>query len=152
MKAIVTGSFDPITVGHADLIKRASQIFDEVYAVMFINPDKEYYFSFEKRLEMLKTVCGDMKNVTVDSSLGYVVDYCAEHGIGIIVRGIRDAEDLKYETEMAEMNHTLNPDVETLFLPAKPELVSVSSTGVREAVKNGEATSDAPWCSPLNED
>ncbi|MBO4770153.1 MAG: pantetheine-phosphate adenylyltransferase [Clostridia bacterium] len=145
MKAIVTGSFDPVTTGHLDLIKRAARIFDEVYAVVFVNPQKDYFFPIGKRTEMLRLACAELENVTVDSSSGFVADYCISHGISVIVRGIRNVRDLDYETEMAAVNRVLGGGLETVFLSARKEFADVSSSAVRQKLYAGEKSADSPW-------
>ena len=145
-KAIVTGSFDPVTVGHLSLIRRASEMFDEVYVVIFINPEKTYMFSAEKRKELLKKACERLENVTVDYDDGYVVDYCARHGIKYIVRGLRRPDHAEYELNMAKTNRSLNPDVETILLPVENGLEDVCSTFVRNNLEDEELTKkNCPW-------
>ncbi len=137
-KAMITGSFDPITEGHMDIIERAAKLFDAVYVVMFINVDKKYMFTEEERLGFIKKACADIPNVKVDFSRGMVVDYVKEHGISVIIRGIRGDEDISYEKLMAEFNYQ-NSGVETLLLPAKPKYENFSSTLARTTLQNGEA-------------
>lgn len=143
LRAVVTGSFDPITIGHMDIIKRASSIFPSVYVVMFINEEKKYMFTEEQRLDFIKKACAPYKNVTVDFSRGMVVDYVRENNISVIIRGIRADGDVAYEKKMAEYNRT-NSGVETLLLPANPCHESISSTLVRNAIinKNMDALSN----------
>lgn len=136
-KAMITGSFDPITEGHMDIIERAAKLFDAVYVVMFINVDKKYMFTEEERLGFIKKACADIHNVKVDFSRGMVVDYVKEHGISVIIRGIRGDEDIAYEKLMAEFNYQ-NSGVETLLLPAKPKYENFSSTLARTTLQNGE--------------
>lgn len=145
MKAIVTGSFDPVTTGHLDLIKRASRLFDEVYAVVFVNPQKDYFFPIGRRVEMLRLACAEIENVTVDGSAGLVADYCRLHGISVIVRGIRNSRDIDYETEMADINRVLGGGLETVFLSARKELADVSSSAVRQKLSEGKKSADSPW-------
>ena len=137
MKALITGSFDPITEGHMDIINRAAKLFDTVYVVMFINADKKYMFTEEERLGFIKKACADIPNVKVDFSRGMVVDYVKEQEISVIIRGIRGDEDISYEKLMAEFNYK-NSGVETLFLPAKPRYENFSSTLARSILQNGE--------------
>ena len=145
-KAMITGSFDPVTEGHMDIIDRAASLFPQVYVVMFINPQKQYMFSKEERLEFLKQSCMGYKNVKVDFSCGMVVDYAKEKGISVIIRGIRGDEDIAYEKQMAEYNFC-NGGVETLLLPAKPKYEGFSSTLARDTIlKNGDLTGLLPEC------
>lgn len=136
-EVMITGSFDPVTLGHVDIIKRAAAIFEKVAVVMFINENKDYMFTKEQRLEMLKAACQGIFGVRVDASDGLVVDYAKSHGIKCVVRGIRNNEDLEYETKMAEYNKEKG-GIETVFLVAEGELSLCSSTRVRQiALQNG---------------
>ena len=139
-EVMITGSFDPVTNGHIDIIKRTAAIFENTAVVMFINDAKAYMFTAEQRLEMLRAACRDIDGVRVDYSLGRVVDYALENGIKTVVRGIRNAADLDYEVKMALYNKE-NGGVETVFLPAKEELLECSSTMVRKAITEGST----PW-------
>ena len=136
-RAIVTGSFDPVTRGHEDIIRRASLLFDEVYAVVFISHEKPGFFTVEKRLFWLRETAKKFPNVTVDASYGYVADYVREKDIPVIVRGVRDEADFLYEQPMAEYN-LRNGGAETLLLYASDTLEGVSSSRVRKALLAGE--------------
>ncbi len=138
MKALIPGSFDPITNGHLDIIKRAAAMFDSVTVGVFINPDKNYMFSAAARKDMITNAVKDLKNVSVITCTGYVADYCKISEIGAIVKGVRNAVDLDYEMEMAIYNKNRNPNTETVFLPAYGELSKVSSSLVREKFARGE--------------
>lgn len=131
--ALICGSFDPITKGHLDIIKRASALFDKIHLVAFINPSKKYLFCKEERLLFMKTACQDLENVVCDFDEGMVCDYLKRHNIDCIVKGIRNEDDLKYEKEMAEYNKK-HSGRDTLFLLASDGLCSCSSTLVREAL------------------
>lgn len=137
-KAIIPGSFDPITNGHLDIIKRAAGIFDEVYVVIFINPDKKYLFSMEERelfIELAVKEClADHKNIKVAYDDGYVVDFMKRHGIDVIVKGVRDEKDFTYEADMAKINKSLYEKAETLLLVSDEEYREISSTKVRELI------------------
>lgn len=137
-EVMITGSFDPVTNGHVDIIKRAARIFGAVAVVMFINEAKEYMFTAEKRLEMLRAACEDMEGVRVDSSNGYVVEYAAQHGIKTVIRGIRNSADLEYEVKMAEYNREKG-GIETLFLMADERLSECSSTLARKKIREKES-------------
>ena len=141
MTVILPGSYDPITLGHLALIKRAALEFDRVYAVAFINPEKSYEFSSEARLEMLRLATEDIDNVTVDFSDGLVVDYMREHGIDKIVKGYRNEADLEYEKKQAEFN-LLNGGFETVLWLSEDELSEVSSTRARREIRSGGDLSD----------
>ena len=144
-KVLITGSFDPVTVGHFSLVQKAAAIFDEVTLCLFVNPDKMYRFTLDERLEMLR--CGacelGLSNVTVDASQGYVADYAAQKGIPFVLRGIRNGEDARYELDMARYNHTRNPALETLFWAADDQLAGISSTAVRKSLEKGVIPEDA---------
>lgn len=133
---IVSGSYDPITIGHLDIIKRAKDIFDRVIVVMLINPEKSYCFTKEQRLSMLNKALD--KIAKVDFYGGYTVDYCKAKGIKHIIRGIRNIEQYKYEYRIDQINKSINPEIETIYLPSKSELNHISSTLIREKLRNNE--------------
>ena len=137
MKALICGSFDPVTNGHLDIIKRTAALFDSVTVGIFVNSAKKYYFSVDERRRMLTEATDEMKNVTVDTSEGYVATYVKENGIDVIVKGVRNSVDFEYEANMARINKQLYPGAETLFLTASPEVTELSSTLVREAFESG---------------
>lgn len=136
-RALFTGSFDPVTKGHEDVIRRACALYDKLYVVVFINPEKKGFFPIEKRVELLKKVCEKFPSVTVDASNGYVADYVKEKEIDVIVRGIRGDADRAYEEEMAKYNFDRS-GVSTVFLSAKDELKSFSSRLVRDTLLKDE--------------
>ncbi len=137
MRAILPGSYDPVTVGHLDIIRRAASQYDEVFAVVFINPEKKYRFSTEERVKMLALATEDISNVRVDSSSGLVIDFMREVGIDVIVKGYRNDTDLEYELRQAEWNKARG-GYDTVLLRCDTELSSVSSTRVREALDLGK--------------
>ena len=137
-KALFTGSFDPVTVGHEDIIRRASASFDELRVTVFINPEKPGMFSPDERVSFLKRVCEDLPNVSVDFDDGMVKDYVKREGIDLILRAVRDEKDLAYEMKMADYNHA-HSGVETLFFAASADLCSISSSEVRRRMREGEA-------------
>ena len=134
-KALITGSFDPVTRGHADLIARAAQIFDEVEVVIFENSEKKATFSLCDRLSFLSAVCTTAgKNVRAATANGTVAEYAKANGFTCIVKGVRNALDLSYEQDMAKLNRTAGgPD--TLLLPTDPALSFISSSYVREFLR-----------------
>ena len=138
MKVILPGSYDPITLGHLDLIRRAAEIYSEVYVVAFINPEKSYTFTEEERRRMLALATEDIKGVRVDFSSGRVVDDMKSHGIERIVKGYRNQKDLDYEKVQAEYNR-IHGGFETELLEASSELEGISSTLAREAIKSGRS-------------
>ncbi len=138
MSVIMPGSYDPVTSGHAEMIRRVAEREDEVYVVIFTNPNKSYTFSLEDRVAMLMLATEDLDNVFVSYSLGYVVDYMREHGIERIVKGYRNDADLEWEKEQAEYN-LKHGGYETELILADESYRAVSSTLVREKIKNGES-------------
>ena len=133
---LVTGSFDPITVGHLDVIERAAKIFDRVIVVVAHNEAKQYMFSPSQRVEIVNAAIEDYANVSVELCDGYVADFAMEHGADAFVRGIRGTMDVGYEQNMAEINFA-NSGVDTVLLFAKPQYHEISSTRVREALRRG---------------
>ncbi len=138
MRAVIAGSFDPVTVGHLDIIKRASSMFDSICVAVCINSDKPGYFSPKLRYEMLKAACDGIENVFVDTCDGLLTEYTERHGISIIVRGIRDASDLPYEMMLSNINRSLRNHPDTIFVPSKPEHSHISSSYVRDMIKYRE--------------
>ncbi|MBO4979267.1 MAG: pantetheine-phosphate adenylyltransferase [Clostridia bacterium] len=130
--AIVPGSFDPITVGHVDVIERTAKLFDTVVVAVIMNASKEYRFTIEQRAQLAKISCAHIPNVKVLVSEGMLVDVVRELGATAIVKGVRTAKDFAYEQKMAHYNRALNPKAETLYLPCSPELKRISSTLVRK--------------------
>ena len=141
MKVIVPGSYDPVTVGHLDIIRRAAEKYEEVYAVIFVNPAKTYRFSIEDRARMLALATEELDNVLVSHSSGLVIDYMREHGVQRIVKGYRNDVDLEYERAQAEWNKS-HGGYDTELLPCDPDLSEVSSTRVRAALDKGESAED----------
>lgn len=138
MSVIMPGSYDPVTVGHLDMIKRVAAREDEVYVVIFTNPNKKYTFSLEDRVAMLMLATEGLDNVFVSYSLGYVVDYMREHGIDRIVKGYRNDADLVWEREQAEYN-LKHGGYETELIKCSDEYSRVSSTLVREKLSSGDS-------------
>ena len=134
--ALICGSFDPITKGHLDIIKRASLEFGRVYLTAFINPEKKYLFSTDERLSFMKMATAELQNVVCDYNTGMVYEYVIEKDIDCIVKGVRNEGDLSYEREMARFNFE-HSGRETIFYYADESLTDCSSSAVREALKNG---------------
>lgn len=132
IKAVFPGSFDPPTNGHLDIIQRASKLFDNLDVVISVNPNKQYMFSEQERLEMLSQLLKDYKNVQIHVWEGLIVNYAKEHGAKVLIRGIRSANDFSYEFELAHMNQNLNPQIETMFLPSKEKWGVVKSSSIKE--------------------
>lgn len=136
-KALIAGSFDPVTSGHLDIIKRAAEMFETIYVVCFNNSSKKNMFTPDQREDMLKIACKDIDNVITASHEGLLADFAKEHGISIIIKGIRDSNDLAYELDLATINRTIDPELDTIFMPARPELTHISSSFVRDVIKYG---------------
>ena len=136
-KAVYSGTFDPITMGHMDIIKRAASIFDEVTVAILNNPDKTPLFLLEYRVKMVKEAVKDLPNVKVDSFSGLLIDYAKQKDIHVSVRGLRAVTDFEYELQMAQTNRILNHKVDTFFLTAGLEYAYLSSSTVKEVAKFG---------------
>jgi pantetheine-phosphate adenylyltransferase len=130
-RAVCPGSFDPVTLGHLDIIGRASSLYDEVVVAVLVNKSKTGLFSVDERIDMLKAVTAEYGNVRVDSFHGLLVHYCQAHDIPVVIKGIRAVSDFDYELKMAQMNHGLT-GLETLFMPTNPEFSFLSSSLVKE--------------------
>lgn len=135
--AICPGSFDPVTLGHVDVIKRASVLFDKVIVVVMVNASKKPAFSVEERIDFLRTATAGIQNVEVDTYAGLLADYTKLKGATAVVKGLRVMSDFEYEFQMALTNNSLNPDTETIFLPASRECMFLSSSMVREVARHG---------------
>lgn len=136
--AIVPGSFDPITIGHLDIVKRAAESHRKVYLAVMINREKKYMFSMEERERIARGAVSDIKNVEVISSDGMLWELARELNASSIVKGYRNDTDLEYERAMAEYNSARYPMAQTVLLKANAELTQVSSTFVREKIIKGE--------------
>ncbi len=136
-KAIYPGSFDPITFGHLDIIKRSAEIFDEVIVGVLVNSAKTSLFSKAERVSMIQGLLKDYPNVRVDSFSGLLVDYAREIDAKIIVRGLRTITDFEYELQIAQVNHLEYPQLDTVFLTTSLEYSYLSSTIVREFASHG---------------
>ena len=141
MKVILPGSYDPITLGHLEVIRRASEKYAEVFVTVFINPDKKYLFSVGERVEMIALATEDLKNVRVGSSDGFVVDYMRENGIEKIVKGYRNDTDLEYEMRQAKFNFEKG-GYETELLRCEESFASISSTRARRLIEEDGDLSD----------
>ena len=139
MDVIVTGSFDPITIGHMEIIKYASEKYHKVYVVALINSEKEYMFTMEQKKQLIELATQDYSNVVADYYCGMTADYMHQKGIRKIVRGIRGQEDLSYEKMLASEMKKLDNDFETEFFECEAKYSQISSTMVREKIKNGES-------------
>lgn len=131
-KVLYPGTFDPPTNGHVNIIKRAKNIFDSINIVIANNIEKNYLFTAEERLEMLKEIVTDIDNIKIDIWDGLIVDFAAKHNIKTIMRGIRALSDFNYEFELSIINKTLNPDIDTIFLPTDEKYFVLRSSTIKE--------------------
>lgn len=134
-KGVITGSFDPITNGHIDIIRRASKLVDELVVLIAYNPNKKTMFTIEERKLMVSTAIKEIENTKVEVSEKLVVDFCEQIHANVLIRGLRNTSDYEYEATMIKYNHDLNDQVETICLVSKPELKHISSSGVKELIK-----------------
>lgn len=141
--AVFAGSFDPFTLGHLDIVKRASALFDEVFVLLAVNASKKYLLPDFARKELVCKSVEGIDNVKVDSFDGLTVDFMKRVGAKFLVRGIRGASDVEYEQNVAWNNRILYPECETVFLSSAPEHLMVSSTVVRELLKCGVGDNEA---------
>ena len=130
--AMYPGTFDPVTNGHVDLVRRAAKLFDRVVVAVAASPNKTPMFTLEERITMARAALADAPNITVDGYGGLTVDYVRQHGLKVIIRGLRAVSDFEYEFQLATMNRHLRSEVETIFLTPAEEYTFVSSTFVRE--------------------
>ncbi len=130
--AIYPGSFDPITVGHLNIIRRAAEIFDHLTVCVMVNAGKNPMFSLEERVELIRRVTKDLPNVEVDGSHELLAEYARKKGSCVIVKGLRAGSDFENEFQMAMINHKINPDLDTMFLTAEHQYTYLSSSMVKE--------------------
>lgn len=135
--AIYPGSFDPITLGHLDVLKDGAKMFDKVIIAVADNPNKTGMFSVEKRKELIKASIKDLSNVEVDSFSGLTINYAKEKGATILLRGLRAVSDFEYEMQLSQNNRALSEDIKTVFLITRPEYNFISSSSVKEILNNG---------------
>lgn len=135
--AVFPGTFDPITTGHVDLVRRALTIFDEIIIAIGVNSQKQTLFPVEERKRWIQKVFEGDSRIRVDVFEGLTVHYCKKVDAHFLLRGLRNASDFDYEKTISQLNHIVGEDVETLFLISKPEYSYISSTIVREIIKGG---------------
>lgn len=138
MKVLISGSFDPVTNGHLDLIKRAASLFDTVIVGIFVNSSKKYYFSESERLKMLREALNELDNVEIRLCSGLVARYVEKNGIDAVVKGVRNITDCDYEITMAKTNKKIYEGCETLLLPSSPHVEDISSSTVKALHSYGE--------------
>lgn len=137
MIAIYPGSFDPITLGHIDIVERGAKLFEKVIVAVLSNPSKQPLFTVEKRIEQITQCTKHINNVEVDSFVGLTVDYAKLHNAGVLLRGLRVLSDFEKELQMAHTNKTLNQEIETVFLATTKEYSFLSSSIVKEIAQFG---------------
>jgi pantetheine-phosphate adenylyltransferase len=135
--AVYAGSFDPATLGHLDLIERASALFENVIVAIGVHPTKQPIFSADERRQLITSVTGHLPNVTVDQFDGLLIQYCIDKGASVIVRGLRVTTDFEYELQIAHANADLSPEIDTIFLPTRTKHGFVSASLVREIASHG---------------
>ncbi len=140
--AICPGSFDPVTLGHLDIIRRASDMFDKVIVAVLYNSKKSPSFSVEERMDMIKKVTSDISNVEVATFDGLLADYARLRGATVLVKGLRAVSDFEYEFQMALANRKLNPELETVFITTKAENMYLASSLVKEIARGGGSIED----------
>ena len=138
-KCVVPGSFDPFTIGHFDIVVRASKLFDKVYVAIMVNSDKKGMLDFSQRKKIAELSCANLPNVEVITAGGTLVDLCRALGACAIVKGVRNTIDFDYEKGLASMNRHLAFELETVFLPATPDYDYISSSFAREVIKYGKS-------------
>ena len=140
--AIYPGSFDPVTSGHLNIIRRAANIFDKLIVCVMVNAGKKPMFTQEERVELIRRVTGDLENVEVDSSDELLAEYARRKGSCVIVKGLRAGSDFENEFQMALINHKINPELDTMFLTAESQYMYLSSSMVKELGSYGVDLSD----------
>jgi len=135
--AVFPGSFSPFSLGHKAVVDRALKLFDKVIIAIGNNPEKNHYFSIEKRQKWINDIYKDMPNISVEQYEGLTVDFCKIVNANFIVRGLRNSRDFRFEKNISQMNKELNAEIETIFIITPPELSHISSTILRDIIKNG---------------
>lgn len=133
---VCPGSFDPVTLGHLDIIQRSAAMFDDVIVCVVANPNKQGTFTIDERTALISEVCADIPGVRVDRFYGLLVDYCRDQGATAVIKGLRDSTDYDYELPMAHMNRSIS-GIDTVFLPTRSDLSFVSSSLCREVTRLG---------------
>ncbi|MCQ2296984.1 MAG: pantetheine-phosphate adenylyltransferase [Bacteroidales bacterium] len=137
-KAVFAGSFDPITIGHEDVVRRALPLFDRIVVAVGCNSSKRCMYDVEQRMEWIRATFEDCPQVDVLSYEGLTTDFCRQIGAGYLLRGVRNMMDMAYEQQIADLNLRLAPDIETVFLLTRKEYSDVSSSAVRELLRYGK--------------
>ena len=141
IRAVYPGTFDPLTRGHEDLVRRAAKLFDPLIVGVAISRGKSTFFTLQERTEMAREVLGDLKNVQITSFTGLLTEFVRKHDAQVVIRGLRAVSDFEYEFQLAGMNRSLNPDFETIFLTPSEQHMFISATLVREiAILGGDVS------------
>lgn len=140
--ALFPGSFDPFHKGHEEIVNRILPLFDKIVIGIGNNTAKQYLFSLEKRKTLIEAVFKNTRNIEVADYSGLTIDFCLRINAGYIIRGLRHAGDFEFEQSIAQMNQAMNPDIQTLFIPCKPELSAISSTILRDIIRHGGSIED----------
>lgn len=144
---VYPGSFDPVTLGHLDIIQRVSKLFTQVRVAVLDNPDKHPAFSVAQRMAMLKKACAHLENIQIDSFSGLLVDYMRKTDARIVIRGLRAVTDFESEFQMAQVNRQISENVETLFLMTSPDHAYISSSAVKQIASfGGDVSTLVPAC------
>lgn len=136
-KAVFPGSFDPITIGHHSIVMRALPLFDEIVMAIGENTNKKYLFTLEQRIEHLKQAFGHISKISIVSYSGLTVDFCKKINANYILRGLRNTTDFEYERAIAQINKSMAPEIETVFLVTEPQYGAINSTIVRDIIIHG---------------
>ena len=140
-KAVYPGTFDPLTRGHEDLVRRASKLFDALVLGVAVSRAKKTYFTLDERIEIAREVLGDVRNVTIVGFEGLLIDFVRQQGARVVLRGLRAVSDFEYEFQLAGMNRSLYPALETIFLTPSEQHMFISATLVREiAILGGDVS------------
>ena len=135
--AVFPGSFDPITIGHESIIKRALPLFDKIIVAIGVNSTKEGFFPTEKRKQWIEKIFAGEKKIEVKTYKGLTIDFCKQEKANYILRGLRTSADFEFERVIAQMNHAMNDGIETVFILSTPELSAINSTVIRDIIRNG---------------
>ncbi len=135
--AVYPGSFDPITLGHVDVLRDGAEMFDKVIIAIAHNPEKKGFLSVDERIQLIKDSITDLDNVEVDAFVGLTIDYAKEKGADFLLRGLRAVSDFEYELQLSQNNRTLCDDIKTVFLMTRPEYSFISSSVVKDILLNG---------------
>lgn len=145
LTAVYPGTFDPITRGHEDVVRRAARLFDRVIVAIAENRNKKPFFTLEERVDMAQQVLGDVPGVVVEGFSGLLINFAASHQASTVLRGLRAVSDFEYEFQLAGMNRNLRPDIETIFMTPSDQYMFISSSMVREVAQlGGDVSSFVP--------